>query len=123
MMSKLASLAVVAAAAAFLPAPSLARSGVVDITVAPPAPRHEVVPAARRGYVWAPGYWEWRRGRHHWVTGRWTPLRHGYVYRQPAWEQRGDRWHFNRGSWARGDRDHDGVPNRLDAHPDNPYRR
>ena len=32
----------------------------VDITVAPPAPRVEVVPPPRVGFVWAPGYWEWR---------------------------------------------------------------
>ena len=87
------------------------------------APRYEVVPAARPGYLWTPGYWDYRRGRHYWVGGTYVRERRGYVYAQPAWEQRGGAWHFNRGGWNRGDRDHDGVPNRFDNHPDNPYRR
>jgi hypothetical protein len=32
-------------------------SAQIDITVAPPEPRAEVVPGPRAGYVWAPGYW------------------------------------------------------------------
>jgi hypothetical protein len=35
----------------------------VYLDVAPPAPRYEVVPAPRRGYVWQPGFWEWRGDR------------------------------------------------------------
>ena len=30
---------------------------------------------------------------------------------------------LERGHYAHGDRDHDGVPNRYDRAPDNPYRR
>src|SRR6185437_8644562 len=41
------------------------------VDVAPPAPRYEVVPAPRHGYVWAPGYWDWRRGHYVWVRGHW----------------------------------------------------
>jgi hypothetical protein len=29
---------------------------------------------------------------------------------------------MERHGWARGDRDHDGVPNAVDHHPDNPRR-
>jgi hypothetical protein len=125
MISKLASVAALAIATTFSSA-SLAIPISVDINVAPPPPRFEVVPAARPGYLWAPGYWDWRHGRHYWVAGTWARQRPGYIYSQPAWEQRNGRWHFNRGNWARGpggDRDHDGVPNRLDRHPDNPNRR
>lgn len=110
-----------AAASAGVSAPALA-ARYIDIRVAPPAPRVETVPAARRGYVWAPGYWGWRGHHHHWVAGHWVRERRGYVYRQPTWVQEGERWRLNRGAWARGDRDGDGVPNRRDRAPDNPNR-
>ena len=38
---------------------------------APPALRYEAVPAPRRGYVWAPGYWDGNRGKHVWKRGQW----------------------------------------------------
>jgi hypothetical protein len=103
---------------------SVAEAAVVVVREAPPAPRHEVVPAARRGYVWSPGHWEWRHNRYVWMRGTWLRERHGYVYNAPAWEERDGRWHMQRGGWARGhrDRDGDGVPNRLDDHPNNPNR-
>jgi hypothetical protein len=45
-------------AAAFAPAIATAQVGVsVVIGNAPPPPRFESVPAPRRGYIWAPGYW------------------------------------------------------------------
>ena len=120
---RLTSIAVLAAAAAF-GAPALAAPFAV-VTVAPPAPRYEVVPGPRAGYLWTPGYWDWRRGRHVWVGGNWVRERRGYVYAHPAWVEDGGRWRFNRGGWNRGggDRDHDGVPNRYDRRPDNPHRR
>lgn len=87
---------------------------------APPPPRYERVPAPRRGMVWSQGHWEWRGHRHVWVPGQWMQVRHGHHYRQPRWVQRSDQWRFVRGGW---DRDGDGVPNRHDRRPDNPYRR
>lgn len=94
---------------------------------APPPVRFEAVPAARRGYVWVPGYWDGRGGRRHvWRTGHWERARNGYNYVQPNWVQRDNRWQLNRGGWQRGaggrDRDGDGVPNRRDRAPNNPYR-
>jgi WXXGXW repeat (2 copies) len=71
----------------------------IDITVAPPAPRVEVVPAPRPGYVWAPGYWEWRQGAHVWVGGRWMGARPGYRWVPDRWEQHGDHWHHAQGHW------------------------
>ena len=32
----------------------------------------ERVPPPRRGYVWVPGHWAWRRGRYVWVRGGWV---------------------------------------------------
>jgi len=89
------------------------------VSVAPPAPRVEVVPSPRHGYVWAPGHYEWRGGQYAWVDGHWLSARNGYEYREPRWVQRGNgEWMMVGGNWERGaygDRDHDGVPNRYDA--------
>ena len=102
-----------------LPAASAAQ---LIVQVAPPPPRVEVVPAPRRGMVWSPGHWEWRHQRHVWVEGHWVKARPGYVYAQPEWRQANGRWAWQAGHWHRGDRDGDGVPNRHDRRPDNPYR-
>jgi hypothetical protein len=42
---------------AFVPVQAIARETVVVVRTAPPPLRKESVPQARRGYVWAPGYW------------------------------------------------------------------
>lgn len=103
-----------------IPVASEASSSVgISVNIAPPPLRYEVVPVARRGYVWVPGYWDWRGRRHVWVGGVWARERRGYVYQPHRWEQRGDGWYINRGRW---DRDGDGIPNRRDRHPNNPYR-
>ena len=51
--------------------------------------RVEEVPPPRAGYVWAPGFWEWRGGRHVWVGGHWIGERRGYHWVPDRWEQRG----------------------------------
>ncbi len=84
--------------------------------------RIEAVPAPRVGYVWAPGYWNWRGNHHVWAKGTWVRERPGYAYHSPKWVQRDGRWSQERASWSRGDRDGDGVPNRVDRQPDNPRR-
>jgi len=58
--------------------------------------------AAWDGYrrVWVPGHWERMHGYNSSDYGQ-----RGYAYANPRW-----------------DRDGDGVPNRYDARPDNPYR-
>ena len=91
----------------------------ISVRIAPPPLRHEIIPVPRRGYVWVPGYWNWRGNRHVWVAGSWVRERRGYIYQPHRWEQRGDRWYFNRGRW---DRDGDGIPDHRDRHPNNPYR-
>ena len=69
--------------------------------------------------MWAPGYWRPQGHRHAWVAGHWVKARPGYVYRQPVWSQHGGRWGYAPGRW---DRDRDGVPDRHDRRPNNPYR-
>jgi WXXGXW repeat (2 copies) len=103
-----------------LAAPALADT--VIIREAPPAPRAERVPPPRRGYVWAPGHWEYRHGHYVWTAGTWLRERRGYAYSAPTWVERNGHWEMERGGWRRGDRDGDGVPNRVDAHPNNPNR-
>lgn len=101
-----------------------ASAGVIIVREAPPQLRVERTPDARRGYLWAPGHWEWKHQRHVWVRGVWLRDRAGYVYQQPAWNEHDGRWQLTRGQWRRGqrDRDGDGVPNRDDRRPNNPNR-
>ena len=125
---QLAAAAIAAAAGATMLAcapAALAAPIDIDVRVAPPAARFEAVPAARPGYIWAPGYWDWRANRYAWVGGNWVRERPGYIYTQPTWVNHGGRYHLYRGAWAhgRGDGDGDGVPNRYDRRPGNPYRR
>jgi hypothetical protein len=132
--------AIVLGTAAFIPAQAKAQVDFhVVIGSAPPPPRYEVVPAPRRGYVWAPGYWDWNDRRHVWTHGHWQRARGGYTYQRPEWRRDRAGWRLNRGGWQhagyRGDRDRDGisnrrdrdrdgdgVPNRYDHRPNNPRR-
>lgn len=122
------------------------------VSSAPPAPRHEAVPAPRTGWIWAPGHYERRAGEYAWVEGHWMRERAGYEYREPHWVQRGDgSWVLVGNNWERRaeermarrearmapeadfdrdgianqydrDIDGDGVPNRLDRFPYDPNR-
>ena len=89
--------------AAFLPAQAMAQNQVgvrIVVNDAPPPPRYESVPQARRGYVWAPGYWNWDGRRHVWNNGEWLRERSGNQYRRAEWIQENNRWRLNRGGWV-----------------------
>jgi hypothetical protein len=88
----------------------------------PPEMRVEAVPAPRHGYVWAPGYWNYRGNQHVWAKGTWVRERPGYAYHSPKWVEHDGRWSQERAHWARHDRDGDGVPDSMDHQPDNPRR-
>jgi len=113
---------------AVLPASARADVGFF-VNVPPPAPLVEAVPAPRAGWMWVPGYWEWRGHHHVWVGGHWVRERVGYYYAPGAWVLREGRYYYEAPGWrrsehyARRDRDHDGVPDRYDRAPNNPYRR
>jgi len=62
--------------------------------------------------VWVPGHWEWQGNRHVWVHGQYLHSGGGHHYQQPHWH--GGRW-----THRRGDRDHDGIPDRYDRDLDN----
>jgi hypothetical protein len=137
--------AVIAATLGGASVPALARTNVdLIVNFGPPAPRYEhVVP--RAGYVWSPGYWDYRRDRYQWVGGYWVRERPGYYWDSPRWVQSDRGWRHQGGRWNQGhrqggqyayrDRDHDGVPNYRDRdrdgdgipnyrdrRPDNPRR-
>ncbi len=99
--------------------PSVAiAAGGVYVNVGPPPERVEVVPQLRRGYVWAPGYWNWRGHRHVWVKGHAVRAREGYAYQPHRWVERDGRWNLERARWSqRRDSDGDGIPNRRDPTP------
>ena len=114
-----------------------AKGEVVIVRVAPPAVKHERVPAARRGYEWAPGYWNWTGRRYTWVKGHYEKVRRGQSYHRAEWRQGNNGWELDRGGWRAGqrdadgdgvinrhdrDRDNDGVRNRDDSRPNNPVR-
>jgi hypothetical protein len=105
------------------PIQSFAGERMHAVRVAPPAPRHEAVPVVHRGYEWAPGYWNWTGHKYTWKRGHLERARAGYAFRATTWEQADGGWRQSRGGWMKHDRDHDGVPNRADNHPDNPMRR
>ena len=69
------------------------------VTVAPPAPRYEAVPAPRRGYEWEAGHYRWNGHRHVWHSGVWVRSRHGYVYTAPRWEERDGRYVYQPRRW------------------------
>ena len=91
--------AALAFAATAVPVVSEAKTIIVE--VAPPPARVEVVPAPRVGYVWAPGYWEWRGHRHQWHNGYWVRERHGYRWAPHRWVEHSGRWEFENGRWER----------------------
>jgi hypothetical protein len=95
--------AVLCLGAGALGAPTLSHAaGIdIDIDVAPPVARVEVVPPPRVGFVWDAGHWEWRDHAHVWVPGGWIPERRGWHWVPSHWEQRGPHWHFVHGHWAR----------------------
>ncbi len=77
-------------------------SAAIFIDIAPPAPRVEEVPVVRPGFVWAPGFWDYRGHEHVWVPGRYVAERRGFHWVPDRWEQRGPHWVRREGHWERG---------------------
>ncbi len=82
--------------------PTMASAGIgINIDIAPPEPRVEVIPPPRVGYVWAPGYWDYRHNQHVWIGGRYRSERRGYHWAPDHWVQQGPHWHRAPGHWER----------------------
>jgi len=116
----LAAVLAAASAGALVPVAASAEQYTI-VRVAPPAPVVEAVPEPRRGFVWTPGFYDFRGNQYVWVRGHWTRERPGYEWREARWVEMGNgHWRRVGGNWERsglGDRDHDGIPNRYDRHP------
>jgi hypothetical protein len=88
-----------ATSACAVPAISQAETYVVVTppgTAYTPAPIYERIPAAREGYVWAPGYWSRDGDRQVWISGRWVYDRDYYVRRDRTRDEERHwwrRWH------------------------------
>ena len=82
-------------------APAFAQISIsIDLGVAPPPPRVEIVHEdARPGYFWVPGFWYWDGHRHVWSKGRWKHERPGYQWAPARWEDRGGKHHYEPGRW------------------------
>ena len=85
-----------------LAAVSLAQAApLIDIEIAPPAPRVVEAPPPREGYVWAPGYWAYRGHEHVWIDGHWLRERHGYHWVADRWVTHEGRYRYEAGHWER----------------------
>ena len=121
-MRKLILGSIVAAALGSAALPAAARTNVdFYVNIAPPPVYAEALPAPRAGFVWVPGFWDWRYNRQHWVAGDWVPARPGPYYAPARWHYRDGRYYHRPAGWR--DYDGDGVPNRYDRAPSNPYWR
>jgi len=70
------------------------------VHVAPPAVRGEVrPPRPGPGYLWEPGRWEWREGRHVWAAGHWIQGKPGRMWVPGHWRRLGDAWTWEPGRW------------------------
>jgi hypothetical protein len=69
-------------------------------TEAPPTPREEKF-AARAGFVWIAGRWDWK-GKWEWVAGHWERERAGKQWRPGHWDKTGASWTFTDGAWVEG---------------------
>jgi YXWGXW repeat-containing protein len=76
-----------------------ARDIAVEIGVAPPPERVEVVPAPRPGYIYERGHYTWDGRAYVWSEGRFIEERPGHVYAPPVIEHRGEHYYFRSGHW------------------------
>ena len=109
--------AAIAASAALFAAPAQARTS-INLSIGA-APYGYVQP----GYVYTQPSYVYNQPAYVYTEPSYVYTQPSYVYSQPNYVYYGNNHgrHFNRG-WSH-DRDHDGVPNRFDRRPNNPYRR
>jgi hypothetical protein len=70
----------------------------VGPTEAPPPLKVEA-PAAKAGFVWITGRWDWRVNKWEWVAGHWERERAGKRWRDGRWDRRDNRWVYVDGEW------------------------
>ncbi len=67
----------------------------------PPPPVREERQAARAGFEWIPGRWDWK-GKWEWVAGRWEPERKGQRWNPGRWDHNGKDWSWVEGGYVAG---------------------
>jgi hypothetical protein len=78
------------------------RGGRIVVGLPPPVFRAEVgIATPGPGYVWVPGYWDWRGAEWGWVGGAWLRPPHPHaIWVAPRYDRyRGGRWAYRRGYW------------------------
>ena len=76
-----------------------ARGPEVVVRDAPPPERVEVEPAARHGYVWVRGHWQWNGRQYVWFPGHWETVRAGRAWVPGHWDRRPGGWVWIDGHW------------------------
>ena len=71
----------------------------IEITIAPPADRVEVVPAPRDGFIYERGHYMYDGKQYVWNEGKFIRQREGHVYTPYALERRGEKYYFRPGHW------------------------
>lgn len=71
----------------------------VEIGIAPPPERVEVVPAPRPGYIYERGHYVVEGDRYVWHEGEFIREREGHHWQPYVFERHGDRWHYRAGHW------------------------
>jgi hypothetical protein len=114
LMRKMAATAVTAAGFAALNVMGYAEWKEIDTDQAPPALRTETIPAARAGYVWVPGYYDYTARSYAWVPGRFEKAREGYTFVTPRYERQNGRWGMYAGGWqSASEEEHGGARNKI----------
>ena len=74
----------------------------VEVKIAPPAERVEVIPVAPSAeYLWIKGHWRWNGATWIWINGHYVKRRVGWHWVPPHYEARAGIWIFIGGHWAR----------------------
>jgi len=65
----------------------------------PPPSRDEKHEAARAGFVWQAGRWDWKNDQWAWVDGHWERERAHKKWRQAQWQNQNNTWVRVDGDW------------------------
>ena len=73
----------------------------LEVGFGPPAFRGEVaISSPGAGYVWVPGYYDWRNNDYFWIEGSWVlPPHRGAHWVGPRYDHRGRRHYYRPGHW------------------------
>jgi hypothetical protein len=97
----IAGLLAVGALAAPLPSFAAPAEVRVLVDVAPPAPKVSAPPAAKVGYVWSSGYWNWNGSAYVWTEGSWVAVAEPTkTWIPPTWTKVNNQWYFTAGHWS-----------------------